>query len=535
MGKNAKESSSTFNEGFFKEVYKEMSSCAVETIDTSSLLEEVKKEYTNLLEVYTVGLDCISSLRNVLRPSTVPCLMKVLRLLMLCTDKNVATHISAGAMIHRLSQDLPAAKALTMFGGPEALVANNVMPLTACAGALYARRKHLDVNTPNWPLLLLVEIVQKPSDVSLRKQVRWWLKCLHKGPDLPPPLNTMPLCPIDILCTVLSDSKVLKKLKKLEEGGETQNAMLRDVLEKALISAPRPCVLPTLTGGSVHVETYSTQEAFALHSKERLPFVIPLPPTTTIIVKQHDDLRQERFCIEMFRIFNRMWEEAGIDSLARVAVYDIVPTQEDSGYIEFLRHTKSIHDWKKQSGNPKSTIDDILLRNGVGVAQRSAYIGSLAASSAATYVMQVKDRHNANIMLSTHGTWIHVDFGFFLQRAPGGLLSLESAPFKMNKEMVAAMGEEGGLERCKALFVRCMDVLEARSQEICDRMEVILQGFPDFLCLDGTKPSKAVKAVRDRLKIPKKKGFKGLFEEAMDHPGCDRYDDFQRMSQGILP
>lgn len=44
---------------------------------------------------------------------------------------------------------------------------------------------------------------------------------------------------------------------------------------------------------------------------------------------------------------------------------------------------------------------------------------SLAGYCLVTYFLQVKDRHNGNIMLQRDGSIIHIDFGFFLSHAPG--------------------------------------------------------------------------------------------------------------------
>ncbi len=56
------------------------------------------------------------------------------------------------------------------------------------------------------------------------------------------------------------------------------------------------------------------------------------------------------------------------------------------------------------------------------------------------YFLQIKDRHNGNILIDDEGHIIHIDFGFMLSNAPGKGLQFEKAPFKLTSEFVEVMG-----------------------------------------------------------------------------------------------
>ncbi len=59
--------------------------------------------------------------------------------------------------------------------------------------------------------------------------------------------------------------------------------------------------------------------------------------------------------------------------------------------------------------------------------------------SVITYLLQIKDRHNGNILLGRDGHLIHIDFGFILSNTPGNI-GFEAAPFKLSPEYIEVLG-----------------------------------------------------------------------------------------------
>lgn len=70
-------------------------------------------------------------------------------------------------------------------------------------------------------------------------------------------------------------------------------------------------------------------------------------------------------------------------------------------------------------------------------AQRN-FAESMAAYSLVTYLLQIRDRHNGNILLDDAGRIVHIDFGFMLSNSPGSV-NFETVPFKLTRELLEVM------------------------------------------------------------------------------------------------
>ena len=108
------------------------------------------------------------------------------------------------------------------------------------------------------------------------------------------------------------------------------------------------------------------------------------------------------------------------------------------GIVQVLTNTMSLDALKKTKGfiNLPTYFNHIYGKNSIQIIQaRKNFAASLAAYSLFTYILYIKDRHNGNILIDSEGHILHIDFGFMLSIAPGGYLSLETAPFKLTEEV----------------------------------------------------------------------------------------------------
>ncbi|ORZ05102.1 kinase-like domain-containing protein [Absidia repens] len=167
----------------------------------------------------------------------------------------------------------------------------------------------------------------------------------------------------------------------------------------------------------------------------------------SVIVKQGADLRQEQFTIQLIREIQKIWQNCDVD--AWVKYYRVLVTSENSGLIETIPNTVSVHSIKKNAnakqGNSGYTLRDFFKQQWGSPkspkfkAAQDSFLKSLAGYSIVCYLLQIKDRHNGNLLLDDQGHLIHIDFGFVLSNSPGSV-GFEMAPFKLSQEYVDVLG-----------------------------------------------------------------------------------------------
>ena len=166
-----------------------------------------------------------------------------------------------------------------------------------------------------------------------------------------------------------------------------------------------------------------------------------------VIIKGGADLRQEEFAGQLLRWFARVFEEEGLRLW--VKPFEIVSFGARVGAMEVLANSVSIDSMKRayqDTSLKQYFMMSFPAKAHVGKIPRSkAYVNysrSLAAYSVIQYVLDIRDRHNGNILIDDEGHVIHCDFGFMLTNSPGNMF-FESTAFKLTDELTDVLGGSG--------------------------------------------------------------------------------------------
>ncbi|KAF9109844.1 Phosphatidylinositol 4-kinase pik1alpha (PI4-kinase)(PtdIns-4-kinase) [Mortierella sp. AM989] len=268
----------------------------------------------------------------------------------------------------------------------------------------------------------------------------------------------------------------------------------------------------------------------------------------SVIVKQGADLRQEQLACQLIREMGWIWERAKID--VWITNMRILVTSDNSGLIETVRNTISIHSIKKDAyarrlnevGVVFTLYDYFQQKFGDPASEKyikaqDNFMRSLAAYSVITYVLQIRDRHNGNILLDTEGHIVHIDFGFMLSNSPGSV-GFELAPFKLPQEYIDVLGGVNSekFTEFKQLLKKAFMAVRKHTENIVLLIDMVSKDskLPCFQYGDS-----AAQAVRERLALNLTEIQAEEFIEKLIMSSCCNvftrlYDTFQYYSNGIL-
>jgi hypothetical protein len=136
------------------------------------------------------------------------------------------------------------------------------------------------------------------------------------------------------------------------------------------------------------------------------------------IMFKNDDVRKDYIVLNIIDIIHDILKREEEDLDIEMVRYEVMPTSQNSGYIEIVENAATIFNIIENSG---LTIQNFILNNNkdlmIGMF-REKFIKSTALYCVVSYLLGIGDRHLDNIMISKNGLLFHIDFGFILGQDP---------------------------------------------------------------------------------------------------------------------
>ena len=264
------------------------------------------------------------------------------------------------------------------------------------------------------------------------------------------------------------------------------------------------------------------------------------------IIKTHEDLRQEQFATQLINEFYQIFQLEKTDIWLNT--YEIISTGNDSGLVEMVNDSLSLDQLKHKIDH--ISLSDFFIHYFGNGSQNTHlykqamknYVASLAGYSLVCYFLQIKDRHNGNILIDNKGHLIHIDFGFLLSNSPGKGIKFETAPFKLTKDFIDAMGgyKSKYYDEFKKLMRKGFQAINKHRHKISILVEMMWCGHGKNLdCFEGGQD--AINSLKMRLN-PKENITKKEIERIVDdliYQSAENwrsrmYDYYQERSNGIF-
>uniref|UniRef100_A0A8C2UTR0 phosphatidylinositol-4,5-bisphosphate 3-kinase n=1 Tax=Chinchilla lanigera TaxID=34839 RepID=A0A8C2UTR0_CHILA len=248
-----------------------------------------------------------------------------------------------------------------------------------------------------------------------------------------------------------------------------------------------------------------------------------------VIFKNGDDLRQDMLTLQILRLMDSLWKEAGLD--LRMLPYGCLATGDRSGLIEVVSTSETIADIQLNSSNVAAAAafnKDALLNwlkeyNSGDDLDRAIeeFTLSCAGYCVASYVLGIGDRHSDNIMVKKTGQLFHIDFGHILGNFKSKFgIKRERVPFILTYDFIHVIqqGKTGNTEKFGRFRQCCEDaylILRRHGNLFITLFALMLTaGLPELTSV------KDIQYLKDSLALGKTdeealKQFKQKFDEAL--------------------
>lgn len=245
------------------------------------------------------------------------------------------------------------------------------------------------------------------------------------------------------------------------------------------------------------------------------------------IFKSGDDLRQDMLTLQMLRLMDGLWQEAGLD--LRMSCYGCIATGDGVGMIEVVLNAETTAKIHIQAGGASAALfKSETLANWIRSHNPSDedykvavnnFIRSCAAYCVATYVLGIGDRHNDNVMLTKSGKLFHIDFGHFLGNYKKKFgIKRERAPFVFTHDFAYVMGGKDAPDFLEFVGLCCdaFNVLRNKANMFINLFAMMLStGIPELQEVEDIEYLRDAFAL-DLTEDKAREKFKTLIYESLD-------------------
>jgi phosphatidylinositol kinase/protein kinase (PI-3 family) len=280
----------------------------------------------------------------------------------------------------------------------------------------------------------------------------------------------------------------------------------------------------------------------------------------SFIMKAGEDIRREALVMQVISKLRTWFREIPEEHRPVLRPYTIMTVGGDAGMIECLSDAKSVDEVKKRTdgfvslreyferayGPPGASVQRGMAGSPFHLSFEKAqdnFLRSLVGYSLVCYILQIKDRHNANILLDRDGHIMHIDFGFVLGDTPKmGKVPIfsERAPFKLSTEFWEVLGgwnvHSGGLG---VRFCQMFEQAFACASTHADEIATLVEGIMEMLTANAASARSIANGVRSRLRMRGPHGSKeqkyfvvDIVNAALTCWGTSTYDWLQRSMNG---